>query len=61
LYFVLAALHDYQSGSVVIPIINVGIIALSAVVSFFFFQERLTWKNLIGIGLAILAILLISS
>ncbi len=61
LYFVLAALHDYKSGSVVIPIINVGIIALSAVVSFFFFQERLTWKNLIGIGLAILAILLISA
>ena len=44
--------------SVIFPINNMGIVVLTAVCAFIFFREKLLKVNLIGIGLALIAILL---
>lgn len=60
-YYLLRSLTVFNNdGAYVYPIINVGIILISAVVSFLFFNERLSRLNALGIGCAILAILLLS-
>jgi uncharacterized membrane protein len=58
-YYFLMALGEFQS-SVVFPIMNVGIVALSALTAFFIFREKLALINWIGILLAIVAILAIA-
>ncbi len=58
-YYFLMALGVFQS-SVVFPILNVGIVALSALTAFFIFKEKLALVNWIGILLAIIAILAIA-
>ncbi|MCD4681205.1 MAG: EamA family transporter [Bacteroidales bacterium] len=58
-YYFLKALGIFQS-SVVFPILNVGIVALSALTAFFIFKEKLALINWIGIFLAIIAILAIA-
>lgn len=61
IYFLLKAL-DVQSleSSVIFPINNVGIVALSVIIARIFFKESLSLLNKIGIALAILAIILIA-
>lgn len=61
IYFLLKAL-DVQSleSSVIFPINNVGIVALSVIIARIFFKESLSLLNKIGIALAILAIVLIA-
>lgn len=58
-YYFLMALGVLES-SVVFPILNVGIVALSALTAFFVFREKLSLINWIGVMLAIVAILAIA-
>lgn len=51
---------DLFDVSVVVPVINVGIVALSSVVGYFFFKEKLSSINWIGIFIAMLAIFLMA-
>jgi len=51
---------DVFEVSVFIPIFNVSVVALSAIIGFFFFKEKLRLINWIGILMAICAITLIS-
>lgn len=60
IYFFLRALGSGFGGSVVVPINNVGIILLSAVLGVFLFSEKFKTMNVIGVVAAVLAILLIS-
>lgn len=59
-FYILKAMGVFES-SVVFPITNAGIVSLSALTGYFFFREKLSLKNWIGIGLAIIAILLIAN
>ncbi|HPE35188.1 MAG TPA: EamA family transporter [Bacteroidales bacterium] len=58
LYF-LRGLDLYQV-SFFVPIYNVGVVTLASLSGFVFFNEKLTMHKLIGIGLAIIAIILIA-
>lgn len=61
IYFLLRAL-EYKGieTSVVFPINNVGIVALSALIAYFGFKEHLSGKNIAGILLSFAAIALIA-
>lgn len=55
----LAALSSYQgNASAIFPIINIGIVLFSTLVAYFVFREKLSKLNWAGIGLAVLAIIL---
>ena len=54
IYFLLRALEDWN-GSVVYSVNNITVVALSAVLGYFFFKERLTPLNALGIVLALIA------
>lgn len=54
IYFILRALDDW-SGSVVYSVNNITVVALSAVLGYFLFKERLTPLNALGIVLALIA------
>jgi drug/metabolite transporter (DMT)-like permease len=58
LYF-LKGLDIFQV-SFFVPIFNIGVVALSALTGYFAFKEKLSKLNWFGIGLAIIAILLIA-
>lgn len=59
LLFLIKALNvPGWKSSVVFPINNMGIVVLTAVCAFILFREKLLKVNLIGIGLALIAILL---
>jgi len=61
IYFLLLTLSYFNnSGAVVYPILNVGVIVISSIAAFFIFHERLIKPNIIGMGLAITSIFLIS-
>ncbi|ELR69108.1 Integral membrane protein [Fulvivirga imtechensis AK7] len=61
IYFLITALSAFSNdGAIVYPLVNVGIIVFAALISVFFFKERLSKVNRIGIILAILAIVFIS-
>ena len=60
-YFLLRTLQSgYFNSSVIFTINNVAIVALSTFWGILLFRERLNAKNWIGIGLAILSILLVA-
>jgi len=61
IFFLLKALQsDFFTTSQVYPLNNVGIVVLSTVLSVIIFREQLNKKNIIGIVMALLAIVLIS-
>lgn len=61
IYFLLLTLSYFNNnGAIVYPILNVGIIVVSSIAAFLIFHEKLSRLNIIGMGLAILAIFLIS-
>lgn len=60
IYFLLKSLGIGLDGSVVFPINNVSIIALSSLGAFLFFREKLNRYNQIGVLVAILSIVLIA-
>lgn len=56
-YFLLLALDRFDV-SLVIPIINISIVAATALTGYFAFREKLSKVNWVGVGLALLAIFL---
>lgn len=58
-YFFLKALSVFDV-SVVVPVQNVSIVSLSAIAGYLIFRERLRKVNWIGIGMAVIAILIIA-
>ena len=44
---------------VLFPIYNIGVVCLTALAGWAFFKEKLTWKNYLGLVIAIIAVLLI--
>ncbi len=58
-YYFLKGL-DLFDVSIVVPVINVGIVALSSIAGYFFFKEKLTKINWIGIIIAMVAIFLMA-
>lgn len=58
--FFLIMAFSWQDKSIILPIFNVTIIGISVFMGYIFFKEYLTRINLVGVGLAIAAILLIS-
>lgn len=61
IYFLLKALqYDGAESSTIFTINNVTIVMLSAVIGFVLFKERLSFKNILGIGLAIVSIILVT-
>lgn len=60
IYFLLLSFNQGYEGSFVFPVTNVGIICISTLSGYFLFGEPLFKSKIIGIGLAILAIVLIA-
>jgi drug/metabolite transporter (DMT)-like permease len=61
LYFFLKALHSNEiSGGVLFPINSVGIMAVSTTLSYLIFKEKINHYKLIGLGIAVLAIVLMN-
>jgi len=58
IYFVLLALESL-GGIYVFPILNIGIVLFSAIISWLFYQEQMSKTNWVGIVLACLSILVI--
>jgi uncharacterized membrane protein len=60
-YFLLKALDAFQNnGAYVLPIYNISVILLSAIIALIFFKEKLSNLNKVGLALAVIAIGLIS-
>lgn len=57
-YFLLSL--DLFDVSIVVPVINVGIVAISSIIGYFLFKEKLSRVNWIGIFIAMVAILLMA-
>lgn len=61
IFFLIKALSAFgNDGAFLYPINNIGIILVGALGAVIFFKERLTKINIIGIGVAVLALILIS-
>lgn len=58
IYFALDALNQI-GGAIVFPVLNIGVVLLSSIISFKFYNEHLSKLNWIGITLACLSIILI--
>lgn len=62
IYFLLKALqHNGSESSTIFTLNNVSIVMLSSVLGFILFKERLSLKNIIGIILAVISIILVTS
>lgn len=42
------------------PIYNIGVVSLSAFIGWLVFKEKLTWKNYLGLAIALIAVVLIT-
>ena len=61
IYFLIKALSAFQNdGAFIYPVNNIGIILAGTIGAVLIFRERLSAINLAGIGIAVLALLLIS-
>ena len=61
IYFTLLALGDFNNdGALFFPLVNLGIILASAVVGTLAFREKLTRTKVIGLSLAVVAILFLA-
>jgi drug/metabolite transporter (DMT)-like permease len=45
---------------VLFPVYNIGVVCLTALAGWLLFKEKLTWKNYLGMAIAIVAVLLIT-
>jgi drug/metabolite transporter (DMT)-like permease len=62
IYFIMKAIHDHvMPSSSLYPIINIGVVLTTTLVGVFLFKEKLNWLNYVGVGLSILAILLLGN
>lgn len=60
IYLIIVAIKEGWEGSVFFPINNVSVLALSALIGFWFFNEKLSKANVIGLILAVVSIGLIA-
>ena len=60
IYLIIVAISEGWEGSKFFPYNNISIIALSAVIAYLFFSEKLSKVNMAGVALAISAIWMIS-
>ncbi len=61
IYFFIRALHsNFLESSASIPVLNIGILAASALTAIVLFKEHFNAKRIIGISLSVIAILLIA-
>jgi len=58
IYFVLLALENL-GGVVVFPILNIGVVLFSSIISWLFYKEKMSKTNWIGVTLACISILII--
>ena len=42
------------------PVYNIGVVCPTALTGWLLFKEKLTWKNYMGLAIAILAVILIT-
>ncbi len=59
MYYLLKTLEVFK-GSYIFPVNNIGIVGASTLLAFLFFKEKLSRLKVIGLGLAIIAIILMS-
>ena len=45
---------------VLFPVYNIGVVCLTALCGWLLFKEKLTWRNYLGLGIAIIAVILIT-
>ncbi|WP_375561945.1 hypothetical protein ACE193_05195 [Bernardetia sp. OM2101] len=61
IFLLLKVLSGFKGdGALVFPVFNISVILIAAIASYFFFKEKLSLINKLGLTLAIFAILLIS-
>lgn len=61
IFLLLKVLSGFKGdGALVFPVFNISVILIAAIASYFFFKEKLSLINKLGLALAIFAILLIS-
>ncbi|MEO8933016.1 MAG: DMT family transporter [Xanthomarina sp.] len=61
IYYILKALnHETLESSAIFTINNVAILIFTSIIGFLFFKEKLSFKNWMGVGLAIISILLVT-
>ena len=61
IYFIFCALEsDFLRSSELFPVLNLSNVILCALAGWIFFRERLSLLNLVGIGLAVISIILIA-
>ncbi len=61
IFLLLKVLSGFDGdGALIFPVFNISVILLAAIASYFLFKEHLSTINKLGLGIAILAILLIS-
>ena len=58
-YFVYQAMRVFDN-VVLFPIYNIGVVCLTALCGWLLFKEKLTWKNYLGLGIAVVAVILIA-
>ena len=58
-FFVYHAMRIFDN-VVLFPVYNIGVVCLTAMAGLVLFKERLSWKNYVGLALAIVAVLLIT-
>lgn len=61
IYFIMKAIDaNFMQSSVLYPVVNISVVLSSALFAFLLFKDKMSAKNLAGIGLSVLAILLIA-
>lgn len=60
IYFVLKSLEEL-GGVVVFPVLNIGVVLLSSIISFIYYKEQMSLLNWTGISLSCISIILILS
>lgn len=58
-YFVYQSMRVFDN-VVLFPIYNIGVVCLTALCGWLLFKEKLTWKNYLGLGIAVVAVILIA-
>ena len=58
-FFVYHAMRVFDN-VVLFPVYNIGVVCLTALAGLALFKEKLTWKNYLGLGIAIVAVILIT-
>lgn len=59
IYWIMCLLEQGMDGSIVFPVINVGVICVNALAGYFLFKERLSMIQFIGLLFAVVAIILL--